>query len=598
VEVRTGSLFFPALRGSGPRAATQAVIFPREVTHAIAGLSGYSAGFSGNDHHLGQLDVRLDTATNANVVEVTGTFGLRDWSGSWDDDYTGTVLFSVLADLVSATEPPPRTDLLITGFEITQATQHFRDSAFLDPENSAPDNSIRLVARKDTAVRVYVDYDRDAALPTTPAITDLSGELEVRTSIGSAQFTLGPITTIAPRGDAQIDRTQAGHTLNFRIPEAWCQGELQLRCRVFDAASPTEKSLSFSKSIRFDDRSPLRLYGVGVHYTGQGLDLAAPSQADVQSTMGFVEKVYPVGEVLLTGYAAIDFSDDMKADIDDGCGDGFNALLDSLRDMRGSSDDVYYGVLPSGGIDSGNVGGCGGGGVGAGFIGGGGTAAQEIGHAFGRDHAPCDSDSRCGDPAHQDSSYPDYDSFSSDSIGEIGFDPATNTAFDPATMFDFMGYSSGIWVSPYTYSGLMGEFPSSSGLSSGSALALLRGASKGISFRGQNAEWIRVETETLFLGLTVRRDGTVRRRPSFHFPAMRTTSKGTATELSVELRDEDGRVVSCQPLHESCQHCRGGCWPRRLRDAVPFPDGAKKLAVVRGTTSCTKRTYPSRRTLT
>ncbi len=581
MEVRTGSLFFPALRGSGPRVATQAVIFPREVTRAIAGLSGYSAGFSGDDHHLGELDIRLDTTANANVVEVTATFGLRDWSGNWDDDYTGTVLFSVLADLVSATEPPPRTDLLITGFEITQATQHFRDTAFLDPQNSGPDNSIRLVARKDTAIRMYVDYDRDAGLPAIPAITDLSGELQVRTSIGSTQFTLGPIATITPREDAQIDRTQADHTLNFRIPEAWCQGELQLTGRVFDAASPAEKSLAYSKSIRFDDRSSLRVYGVGVHYTGQGLDLAAPSQADVQSTMVFVEKVYPTGEVLLTGYTTIDFSDDMKADIADGCGDGFSSLLDRLRDLRGSSSDIYYAVLPSGGIDSGNVGGCGGGGVGAGFVGSGRTAAHEIGHAFGRDHAPCDSESRCDDPADQDSNFPDYDSFPSDSIGEIGFDPATNTTFDPAMRFDFMGYSSGKWVSPYTYTGLMGEFPSSSGLGSGSAMAMLRGASSGSPFRVQDDEWNRAETETLFLGFTVERDGTVRRRPSFHFAAVRSAPKGRRTRFLVELRDAEGRVLSCQPLHEDCKHCRGECWPKRLRDAVPFPDGAKKLAVVR-----------------
>jgi hypothetical protein len=87
------------------------------------------------------------------------------------------------------------------------------------------------------------------------------------------------------------------------------------------------------------------------------------------------------------------------------------------------------------------------------------TAAQEIGHAFGRHHAPCDNAMRCDNPASTDDSYPDYGTFPSDSIGEIGFDPATNAAFDPATTFDFMGYSGGtLWVSPYTYLGLLDSF--------------------------------------------------------------------------------------------------------------------------------------------
>lgn len=35
----------------------------------------------------------------ANVVSVTATFGVRDWSNNWDDDYEGTVYFAVLAEI-------------------------------------------------------------------------------------------------------------------------------------------------------------------------------------------------------------------------------------------------------------------------------------------------------------------------------------------------------------------------------------------------------------------------------------------------------------------------------------------------------------------
>src|SRR6266545_3398181 len=188
MDVRLGSLFFPALRGNGPRTASQAVIFPRQVERAVAGLTGYSVGFSGADHHLGLLDLELSTSVNSNVAQVTGTFGLRDWSGNWDDDYQGTVQFAVLAELQAVTAPPPRGDLAITGMEFTQCIQSFRSAQFLDGPNVRPDNSIQLIARKTTMIRVYVDYDRSSGLPI---INSLSGELQLVTSSG-ASLTLAP----------------------------------------------------------------------------------------------------------------------------------------------------------------------------------------------------------------------------------------------------------------------------------------------------------------------------------------------------------------------------------------------------------------------
>ena len=336
--------------------------------------------------------------------------------------------------------------------------------------------------------------------------------------------------------------------------------------------------------MRFADVAPLRVYGVGVHYTGQGLDIAAPTQADVLSTLSFAETTYPVGEVEMTGYLAHDFADDMRADIDDGCGDGFNSLLDDLRDMRGGSTDVYYGVLP-GGIDSGSVGGCGGGGVGAGFINGGATAAQEIGHAFGRDHAPCDDEARCGNPAHQDGSYPSYSPFPSDSIGEFGYDPRSHDVKPPGSFFDFMGYSGPDWVSPFTYEGLMTRFPSTSGIGdTASALRLHRQAFEAPTSRlfAGRAEWIRREMPTLFLWLNIDRDRAVERLPSFHFETTTRTRGQLGTPFTAEILDADGQIMSCQRLHSECRHCADDCWPKRVREQIPFPDGATRLVVREG----------------
>ncbi len=585
MEIRTGSIFFPSLRGSGPRTATSDIHFARDVEQSVCGLTGSSVGFSGDDHHIGLMDIRVESEVEGDLVRVTGTLGLRDWSGNWDDDYDGVIQFAVAADLVSATDPPPRGDLEITGFELNQATQFFRSFQHLDGATVQPDNAIRLIARKPTGVRVYVDYDASAGLPP---ITQLSGQLVVTTSIGSATLTLNPTSVITPRPDAAIDRGSASQTLNFVIPEGWCQGELALTCRVFDGLAPTPTSRAFQRTIRFLESAPLRCYLVGVHYTGQGLDLAAPTQAAVLNGLAFVESTYPVPEIFTTGYTAINFDKDMKADIADGCGDGFNDLLDRLRDMRGDSGDVYYAALPPGGIDSGSVGGCGGGGVAATFVGGGATAAQEIGHAFGRDHAPCDDSGRCDNPAHQDDHYPHYNSYVSDSVGEYGYDPLTDTVFDPAATFDFMGYSGGpMWVSPYTYAGLMGAFPVSGGISPAarSSFKSLRAAHAPRSsddWTWSDREWRRRKSPLLFLRLAIERDHTVDVLPSFSYAALPPPGIARRTGFMIEFRGEDGGVLSCHELRDDCKHCRSGCWPKHIRDAVPLPDGVKEFVVLKG----------------
>ena len=101
MEIANSSISFGRFEGSGPRTATQDVTMPAAVTSASAVLTGFNVQFSSNDgdHHLGNLDVRLAanllTGTN---IRVTATFGLRDWSGTWDDRYEGQIFFSVIGE--------------------------------------------------------------------------------------------------------------------------------------------------------------------------------------------------------------------------------------------------------------------------------------------------------------------------------------------------------------------------------------------------------------------------------------------------------------------------------------------------------------------
>lgn len=72
------------------------------------------------------------------------------------------------------------------------------------------------------------------------------------------------------------------------------------------------------------------------------------------------------------------------------------------------------------------------------------VAAHELGHNWGRNHAPC------GGPADPDPAYP----YAGGSTSVYGFDVATQSLKPPSNT-DIMGYCAQKWISDYTYQGVM-----------------------------------------------------------------------------------------------------------------------------------------------
>ncbi|HEX2092468.1 MAG TPA: hypothetical protein VHG28_08700, partial [Longimicrobiaceae bacterium] len=119
-----------------------------------------------------------------------------------------------------------------------------------------------------------------------------------------------------------------------------------------------------------------------------------------------------------------------------------NELL-ALRTADGSRR-YYYGLLTHPGGN--NI-------AGIGFIGrpaalgydavpgGVGTLAHELGHNFGRLHAPC------GNPGDADRAFP----YANGGIGVFGYDVPAGVLKDPAREKDLMSYCSPEWISDYTY---------------------------------------------------------------------------------------------------------------------------------------------------
>ena len=102
VQVQNSQVSFGPLSGSGPRVTTTTVTMTPPVSQATAFLTGFILQFSGgDDHHLGQLDVQVEVppgGINGPTVTVKVTYGLRDWSDGWDDQYDGRVDFAVIGE--------------------------------------------------------------------------------------------------------------------------------------------------------------------------------------------------------------------------------------------------------------------------------------------------------------------------------------------------------------------------------------------------------------------------------------------------------------------------------------------------------------------
>lgn len=91
---------FPTVSGNGPQSQSITVNMPGPVSQAAALLTGFDVEYAhGDDHHLGRLEVDLMVdAINGADVAVTARYGLRDWSGNWDDGYDGTISFAMIGD--------------------------------------------------------------------------------------------------------------------------------------------------------------------------------------------------------------------------------------------------------------------------------------------------------------------------------------------------------------------------------------------------------------------------------------------------------------------------------------------------------------------
>jgi len=449
--------------------------------------------------------------------------------------------------------PPILFAVPITAIERTQSTQYLKING--KGSGFAADNTVPMIASKELILRVYVRSD-SIWWPHTP--TTVTGKVSY-----AGHPDLAPLNgAISAMPRSALDRNNVNHTLVFRVPAAHCTGTVTFNVTVWDPAFPADASsafLSSSLALTFDSVPRVRIHGVLIHYTGKGMNIAAPSGIDLINTLVWVGKTYPISGFNYTACEVKDFNGDLTVGGGGGCGTGWNQLFNMLWNMRNMSgtNDVFVGLLPTGVPTSGVIG-CGGGGVAIAYKGGGSVLAQEIGHAFGRAHAPC------GNPGGPDPNYPTYDSYPSGSIGEFGFDTTTCQIFDPAGTYDFMSYCGPVWTSPYTYTALKNAI-----------------AASPAAAHPDRAGARDVEQEYLYLNYRLHRSGLVELLPTFHLhgrAAGEDEGLGVETDVGCDLLGPKGEVLASHSCSVKNPHMDPRGSVVEFHEVLPWSDDVESIA--------------------
>lgn len=348
--------------------------------------------------------------------------------------------------------------------------QGVKVSVFAEGERVAERNA-PLVAGRPALVRVYV-APLDGFRPGK-----FAGELTLTAPDGK-------VTTLRDTRALSAKSTDAvaTSTLSFEVPAAALALGTTFSVSVTDAGSTNQEPVRYPAGDAADDlelkaSNVLKVVVVPVRFdadSSQRLpDVTAAQLAVYQKTM---MALYPATDVVVTARAPYAWSTSIAAN-----GQGWDTVLNAMVSLRRAdrveNETYYYGVfMPSASFGDFCRRGCVTGlsglvsrptdaflraSVGLGFTGveSANTMAHEIGHAHGREHAPC------GGASGADRNFP----YKGGALGSWGYDILSKKFISPTIGKDMMGYCDPSWVSDYTYSALFDRLLAVSGAQGESA---------------------------------------------------------------------------------------------------------------------------------
>lgn len=366
---------------------------------------------------------------------------------------------------------PPETPRLVEGvtldgIAVFQGTRiELAAAGVVSATRNAP-----IVALRESLVRAYV---------SVTSSTVVTGELEIRE--GSTVVAVHRDVQTIARSSREDDPSTV---LDFLVPAAEMTATASLRVRLVDPAGTPETSAAHPARLprdgsaipirAEDDGDGLHLVLVPLRWDGDGSGrLPDTSAAWLGTVRDLLLSLYPLADLEITVHDPVPWSDSLTftGNVDFG---SINAMLRDLRDTDGASNAAYYYaiVAPTSTFSAYCGGSCVtgqsyvvddapdgnfrvGSGVDFGTENSAWTLAHEVGHEFGRYHAPCDT-------SGADVDYP----YAGGELGVWGWDARDGTFFDPNATTDFMGYCDPTWISDYTWSAMFARTTAISALAS------------------------------------------------------------------------------------------------------------------------------------
>ena len=315
-----------------------------------------------------------------------------------------------------------------------------------------------VVAKRGGMIRVYVQPDAS----WTPK--EVTAELRL-----VAEGTKFPIIRDTKRISGPSREEDPTSTFNLEVPGESLPAGVTFQVALTAPDGQKAEMVESSEgryprdgefaSLGAEVAGKLRVVLVPVKYDADGSGRTPPlGAAELELYKKRMMRLYPTSEVELTAHAPMPWDGQIANN-----GNGFPNVLRAITQLRskdGVDKDVYYyGLLaPKASMAAYCGGGCVTGlsavvdnandssmrasiGIGFGNDESANTMAHEIGHAHGREHAPC------GGPQGVDPRFP----YQGGSIGAWGYDIFEKTLIEPSKGRDIMGYCRNEWVSDYTY---------------------------------------------------------------------------------------------------------------------------------------------------